>query len=391
MPDWSFVADGVPGEVWPLRADDSAASGWRLTDPETDSIGARTVGADLDDWLAERSEVPLAQRIPVLAYGSNRCPSKIGWLRTELGLTGAVAVLRVRVHDVAAVWAAGIRMRDDQRPATLAASPGTVEEHVVWLASPEQLAVLDVCESRGVRYRLVRLHSGVVEVPGRMALPDVWTYVGTKSPDKSPDKSASTESPSTGRWNGVAPRDSRLPLLVDGAPVRCADVPQAAARALVGRAGTTDGLSVSTVDGIPDPMDWPAEVFVYGTLQPGASAWQVLAPFGDGAPRRTTLAGTLFDTGKGYPGLTLPDADSADGGRSGDEQDSRPRVPGWAVRLREPAAALPVLDAYEGPQYRRVRRTADDGSPCWAYLWSRQVDGMPVLSDGWQTPGASTE
>ncbi|MFB9924805.1 gamma-glutamylcyclotransferase, partial [Amycolatopsis halotolerans] len=27
-------------------------------------------------------------RTPVLAYGSNACPSKITWLRTELGLTG---------------------------------------------------------------------------------------------------------------------------------------------------------------------------------------------------------------------------------------------------------------------------------------------------------------
>lgn len=356
LPDWSFVADGLPGTVWPLTADDGAASGWR--------IGRTGSGPDLDDWLAGRAEPLLAQRIPALSYGSNRCPSKVDWLRAELGLTGAVVGIRVQVRDVAAVWAAGIRARDDQRPATLAASPGTVEDHVLWFATPQQLRVLDVCEGRDVRYRLVRLHSGVV-TDGARRFPDVLTYVAMTAA-VTPD------------GGGDVPLTSRFPLLVDGVPVRCAEVGQAAARGLRGTAATTDGLRVSDVDGVPVADGWPRELFVYGTLAPGEVAWPVLAPHVDGEPRRTSMAGTLFDTGLGYPALTT----SATGGA---------RVPGWVVRLREPVAALAVLDDYEGAQYRRVRRPAADGTPCWTYLWLPQVEGMTELSAGWSAHRRATE
>ena len=159
-------------------------------------------------------------RIPVLAYGSNACPSKITWLRENLGLTGEVIVLRARCIGMAAVWAAGVRARDDQRPATLAALPGVVETHAIWLATREQLAVLDVCEGRGKRYHLARLRAGVSLADGT-ALPEVFTYVGA-SPD-------------------------RMPLLVDGAPVRTTEMPQGKARALNGVPAPSHGLDIVIV------------------------------------------------------------------------------------------------------------------------------------------------
>ena len=65
-------------------------------------------GLPLDAWLRGRGAPPLAGRLPVLAYGSNRCPSKITWLRRALGLgADPVVVLRARTAGVAAVWAAG--------------------------------------------------------------------------------------------------------------------------------------------------------------------------------------------------------------------------------------------------------------------------------------------
>src|ERR1700754_159286 len=137
-PDTDFPADPYPGAVppssfvhldevsYPVRPDPRA--GWLVTS---------TGEAPLDTWLAGHGCAPAAERVPVLAYGSNRCPSKITWLRRELGLgPDPVVVLRARTHDVAAVWAAGLRHRDGQRPAVLAASPGTVEDHAVWLATP---------------------------------------------------------------------------------------------------------------------------------------------------------------------------------------------------------------------------------------------------------------
>lgn len=156
----------------------------------------------------------------MLAYGSNACPSKITWLREELGLTGAVTVLRATCHGLAAVWAAGLRKRDGQRPATLAAMPGATEVHAIWLATPDQLAVLDVCEGRGDRYHLAKLHSGRILLGDGSAV-EALAYVGASA--------------------------QRMPLLVDGRPVRTADVSQEAAVALVGEPSESDGLDRTVI------------------------------------------------------------------------------------------------------------------------------------------------
>nr|WP_033295764.1 hypothetical protein [Amycolatopsis jejuensis] len=159
-------------------------------------------------------------RTPVLAYGSNACPSKITWLRTNLGLTGPVVAAKVRCTGLAAVWAAGLRARDGQRPATLTALPGAVEEHFVWFATPEQLAVLDVCEGRGNRYDLAVLDGADIRLDGS-PLTGVHAYVGA-SP-------------------------IRYPLLVGNAPVRVADLPQAEAASLIGNPASGHGLPTCTV------------------------------------------------------------------------------------------------------------------------------------------------
>jgi hypothetical protein len=187
------------------------------------------VYGDPDTVLASLDDVPMAGRIPVLAYGSNRNPSKIGWLRSELGLTGAVVVQRCVTRDVAAVWAAGFRVVDDQRPAVLAFLPGVLEEHSLWFATPAQVAVLDRCEGRAVgRYRLASLHhpvSGCASYSAHSHSRGVFAYLGAA--------------------------DVRRPLLVDGAMVRCAEVPQVEARELVGEPAASDGLDATTVVGSP--------------------------------------------------------------------------------------------------------------------------------------------
>lgn len=328
-PKDSYVHDDATG--WPLHRDPAALSGWRLPD-----------GTELDDWLTERDAEPLAERVPLLAYGSNVCPSKITWLREALALPGPVVVLKARCTGLAAVWAAGLRVVDDQRPATLTRAPGVTEYHAVWLATVAQVEVLDRCEGRGERYRLARVDTGEVRlVDGtRIAAPLAYTALAER----------------------------RLPLLVDGEPVRCADVPQAGAAALTGVPGP-NGLSVRELSGAPEPAEFPDRLFVYGTLQPEASAWWRLSPLVTGAPTPAKLPGTLYDTGRGYPGLRLGDG---------------PGVSGWVVHMGDPRTALSIMDEYEGVEYRRVRVSLPGGEECWTYVWTDPFDGLRPLNEPWR-------
>ncbi len=210
-PPYSFV-QGEDSGAW-VRP---AASGWTVD------------GVDLDRWLVRRGGDPLAGRVPVLTYGSNRCPSKIAWMRAALGLTGLLVVLRAVTHDLAAVWAAGLRTRDGARPATLLAAPGARETHAVWLATPAQVAVLDRCEGRGERYRLARLESGRVVTEDGVPVDRPFTY--------------------------LALDPVRMPLLVAGMPMRCLDVDHEAALRRCGVPATDDGIAASTVSGPPRPL-----------------------------------------------------------------------------------------------------------------------------------------
>ncbi|GAA2545846.1 gamma-glutamylcyclotransferase family protein [Pseudonocardia hydrocarbonoxydans] len=330
MLDSAFPADPYPGATPSTsfahadgRSHPITPGPWRVGD------------VPLDGWLAARGAVPAAARIPVLAYGSNRCPSKITWLRRELGLgPDPVVALRARTTGVAAVWAAGLRARDGRRPAVLAAAPDVTEEHAVWLATPEQVAVLDRCEGRDERFRLARLHTGTVHTEDGSRVDAPWVYVGHSA--------------------------ARAPLLVDGAPVRCADVPQSVAHGLVGGPGT-DGLDAPTVIGAPRPDEWPTALFAYGLLQPGQISWHYVEPFATGTTRPATAPGAVLDTGRGYPAW-LPDGTGT--------------TPGTLIELREPVAAFPAMDAYEGPDYQRVRTVLTDGTVAWAYAWRSPTDGF---------------
>lgn len=346
MPDADFPADPYPGAVPPCSFVHLDAATRRLNpDPHTPS-GWTVAGQDLDAWLIARGAPRTAARVPVLAYGSNRCPSKISWLRDELGLDGPVVVLGARTTGVTAVWAHGLRTRDGQRPAVLAAAPQVAEDHSVWLATPEQVAVLDRCEGRGERFRLARLRTGTVHTEDGVRIDEPWCYVG---------------------HGGI-----RKPLQVDGQLVRCLVVPQHLARGLAGEPAASDGLDAPTVHGPPHPDQWPATLFTYGLLMPGQPSWRLVAPHAAGAPRHASLPGTLYDTGLGYPALVGADPAAVAG-----------TVPGVVIALRDPAALLPTLDAYEGTDYRRVRRALPDGTACWVYLWTAPTAGLHRLPDGW--------
>lgn len=326
-PDVSFVHEDGIGRL--LRPDPTRFAGWRVGDQ------------DLDDWLAEQDAAPLRGRVPVLTYGSNRCPAKITWLRRAHRLTGPVVVLTADTTDIAAVWAAGRRARDGQRPATLAAVPDARERHSVWLATPEQVEVLDNCEGRGHRYRLARLRTGTVHTEDGALVEQPWCYLGLA--------------------------DIRRPLLVDGNPVRCAELGQRAARELDGVPADSDGLTADTTEGAPHPDQWPSALFSYGLLQPGRRGWPLVAPYAVGDSQPATAAAEVYDTGLGYPAMLLSPPGS---------------TPGTVTYLRNTARLLSDLDEFEGPDYRRVRLVLPGtGVVAWAYVWIGAVAGLRSLTD----------
>lgn len=219
-PEVSYVHDGGIGhKLLPVPPPRSGCM--TLNAPSGFVLAHRLV--DLDRWLADAGAPPVAGRTAVLAYGSNACPSKVTWLREHCGLTGPVIVLRAECTGLTAVWASGLRARDGQRPVTLTAYPGVVEQHAVWLATPEQLRVLDQCEGNGQRYTRAAIADGAVTVPDANTPLPVHAYLGT-SP-------------------------VRMPLLVNGHPVRAAELGQAEALELRGVAAT--GHGVITTPGEP--------------------------------------------------------------------------------------------------------------------------------------------
>jgi gamma-glutamylcyclotransferase (GGCT)/AIG2-like uncharacterized protein YtfP len=113
----------------------------------------------------------------------------------------------------------------------------------------------------------------------------------------------------------------------------------------------------------------PAALFVYGTLMPGCDAWRILERWTVGLPRRATIAAALYDTGRGYPCMTL-------GGNG--------VVEGVVVDLdlARLSAALEALDAYEAEEYDRVVVRTEGGEDVFTYTWVASLEGCALVAGG---------
>jgi gamma-glutamylcyclotransferase (GGCT)/AIG2-like uncharacterized protein YtfP len=114
-------------------------------------------------------------------------------------------------------------------------------------------------------------------------------------------------------------------------------------------------------------------LFVYGTFLPGEPRWPILEPFAD-AVLDAGAAGTLWDTGRGYPAAVF--------GGPGE-------IPGALVTI-EPARwdeLVVLLDEIEGEGalYRRVEIETSSG-PATSYEWMGSTAGMNSLPQGWRHP-----
>ena len=115
-------------------------------------------------------------------------------------------------------------------------------------------------------------------------------------------------------------------------------------------------------------------LFVYGTLRRGESRWHHLERFvvDDGTP--DAVAGSLFDTGYGYPAAVF----GGDGSIIGHVYSLRAETLGEALRH---------LDEVEGAVrglYQRIASTTLAGTEAWAYEWGDQVhEATPIASGDW--------
>lgn len=115
-------------------------------------------------------------------------------------------------------------------------------------------------------------------------------------------------------------------------------------------------------------------LFVYGTLKPGRSRWPQLEPFiaPGTTPAEATVRGQLWDTGWGWPALTVGPGS----------------VGGVLVALNATriADAIPRLDEIEGVNsglFERVQTWTIDGVACWLYRWPGATDGFVDAGGAW--------
>lgn len=163
QPATDFAVDPYPGQrpygsfvidrnarCWPVRVDESRASGWVVEDNDQSVC--------LDAWLCDQGASPLADRVPLLGYGSNASPGKVVVNGTPLPSVH----LACTMEDLASVWCVG-DTRAHRTPVTLDVVPGHVEEAVVMMCDLEEMVRLDEVEGRGSGwYELVLLESGRV-------------------------------------------------------------------------------------------------------------------------------------------------------------------------------------------------------------------------------------
>ena len=101
-------------------------------------------------------------------------------------------------------------------------------------------------------------------------------------------------------------------------------------------------------------------LFVYGTLQPGESRWHELAQFVVDEGVRTTVPGTVYDTGLDYPAAKFSPATPADLIQGRVYEFDSAQIDVALARLDEVEGAVRGL-------YRRVVVRTAAGPMAWAY------------------------
>lgn len=144
-----------------------------------------------------------------------------------------------------------------------------------------------------------------------------------------------------------------------------------------------DGLADAVADRAP--RGGIAHLFVYGTLLRGEANAGLIPAASIRAVQPAWVAGSLYDTGQGYPALKW-------------QAGSQRRVRGECLHLADLPELLPALDELEGfggyddpaPLYHRTLITLqpENGEPCraWCYIGAREAMFRVAIEQGcWRT------
>jgi gamma-glutamylcyclotransferase (GGCT)/AIG2-like uncharacterized protein YtfP len=114
-------------------------------------------------------------------------------------------------------------------------------------------------------------------------------------------------------------------------------------------------------------------LFVYGTLRPGQQRWTFLEPLVTDEGRDESVAGTLYDTGHGYPAAKFDRPGTIFG-----------RV--YPLNLDRLDEGLKLLDEVEGAVidlFRRVAITTSTGLEAWAYEYCGEPQFPEITRGDW--------
>lgn len=155
------------------------ALGYPYAAPANDFIWRDGIAQPFD------TSVPLGDRTPVLAIGSNRAPEQ---LRRKFGDTAVVPVTVAKLSDHDVVYSAHIASYGSI-PATLATSPGTlVTVSLTWLTDA-QLTRMHETEAVGVNYDFGVAEALPIDLGALRPMVPIGCYLGRRgafAPDGAP-------------------------------------------------------------------------------------------------------------------------------------------------------------------------------------------------------------
>ncbi|MDT3398375.1 hypothetical protein RKE29_17265 [Streptomyces sp. B1866] len=163
----------VGGELWDLRAGPGPVGTWRVPDGPDG-----TPGGPLDAVLARLGQAPVAERLPVLAVGSNASPAQLSHKLTRLELPSALPLVPVRVRGVAVGASAHIG-RYGYVAAAPYADPNADTRLVVGWLDPAQLAAVDATETPAY-HRLPLASDFPAVLPSGEPLAGAHLYAGAR-------------------------------------------------------------------------------------------------------------------------------------------------------------------------------------------------------------------